>query len=80
MFFISSDDGLNVSSLTHTITLGIMIPKSKIKFYGTNSRGTKQEFYIEDMPNPLSTYAKSELMEEEFVKEAMGKYLIFRTS
>ena len=43
--------------------------------------GTKVGLYKEeDKPNPLNTYAKSKLMGEEFVKESLEKYLIFRVS
>jgi len=43
--------------------------------------GLKQGFYEEeDIPNPLNMYGKSKLAGEEFVKEILDRYLIFRTS
>jgi len=44
--------------------------------------GTKQGLYTEeDQPNPLSQYAKSKLLGEEFIKQVMEEnYLIFRVS
>lgn len=43
--------------------------------------GTKQDFYTEeDLPNPLSIYAKSKYAGEKFIKETLEHYLIFRVS
>jgi dTDP-4-dehydrorhamnose reductase len=43
--------------------------------------GTKQDFYTEeDIPNPLSIYAKSKYAGEKFIKETLEHYLIFRVS
>ncbi len=43
--------------------------------------GTKKGLYTEeDIPNPLSLYAKSKLLGEELVKQVLEDYLIFRVS
>ena len=43
--------------------------------------GTKKGLYAEeDLPNPLSQYARSKLLGEDLVKHALEDYLIFRVS
>lgn len=43
--------------------------------------GEKEGLYIEeDVPNPINKYGRSKLLGENFIKENLEKYLIFRTS